>query len=68
MKDDRISFISHSSAFDTAGVYKIRFDSLCGMDGRESFSTAIGYGYSKTYQMVHKKILAGIIQKILVAY
>lgn len=42
----------HCSTIDHAYIYKIRFDSLCGMDGRESLPATIRQGHAKAYQMV----------------
>ncbi len=64
-KDDRISFICNSSASDTAGVYEIRIDSLCGMDGGKSLSATVRQRYAAAYHMVPEKILTRFVQKIL---
>ena len=51
----------HCNASGSAHIHKIRFDSLCGMDGRESFPTTIRNGHAEAHWMVCEEICKGFI-------
>lgn len=58
----------YCTALDDADIYKVRFDSLCGMDGRKSLPATIRKGYTAAYRMVRQEVHTRFIQKVLIAY
>lgn len=60
------TFNSNNSSFDTSDINKIRFNSLCCVDGGKPLPATIRQGHAKAYRMVCKEVHTGFIQKILI--